>query len=38
MKTMELTVQMPEDEAIFLEAYAREHAISVAELLTRSAA
>ncbi|MGZ4960960.1 MAG: DUF6364 family protein [Limisphaerales bacterium] len=35
MKTV--TVQLPEDEAEFLEAYATEHAISVAELLARYA-
>ena len=34
---MELTVQLPEDEAHFLETYAKEHAISVAELLARYA-
>jgi hypothetical protein len=37
MKTMELTVQLPEDEVHFLEAYAKAHAISVAELLARYA-
>jgi len=35
MKTM--TVQLAEDEAQFLETYAQEHAISVAELLARYA-
>jgi hypothetical protein len=35
MKTM--TVQLPEAEARFLEAYAKEHAISIAELVTRYA-
>ena len=37
MKTTELKVQLPEDEVHFLESYARQHAISVAELLTRYA-
>ncbi len=37
MKTTELTVQLPEDEAHFLETYARDHAISLAELLARYA-
>lgn len=37
MKTMELTVQLPEDDAHFLESYAKEQAISVAELLARYA-
>ena len=35
MKTMELTGQLPEDDAHFLEAYAKEHSISLAELLAR---
>lgn len=34
---MELTVQLPEDEAHVLEAYAKEHSISLAELLVRYA-
>ena len=37
MKTTELTVQLPEDEANALEAYAKEHALSVGELLARIA-
>lgn len=37
MKTTALTVQLPEDEAQFLEAYAREHAVSLAELFARYA-
>ena len=37
MKTTELTVQLPEDEAHILEAYAKEHALSVGELLVRFA-
>lgn len=37
MKTMELTVRLPEDDAHILEAYAKEHAISLAELLARYA-
>ena len=35
MKATELTVQLPREEADFLEAYAREHATSVAELFAR---
>ena len=35
MKATELTVQLPREEADFLEAYAREHATSVAEMLSR---
>jgi len=37
MKTTALTVQLPEDDAQFLETYAREHAVSVAELFARYA-
>ena len=37
MNAMELTVQMPREEAEFLEAYAKEHATSVAEIFTRFA-
>ncbi len=32
MKTTALTVQLPEDDAQFLEAYAKEHAVSIADL------
>jgi hypothetical protein len=35
MKTTELTLQLPEDEAQFLENYAKEHAISLGDLVTR---
>lgn len=37
MKTMELTVQLPETEAHALETYAQEQSISVDELLARYA-
>jgi hypothetical protein len=37
MKTTELTVQLPEDEARILETYAKEHALSLSELLARFA-
>jgi hypothetical protein len=37
MKTTELTVQLPEAEAQLLAAYAREHSLSVADLLVRFA-
>ena len=37
MKTTELTVQLPEAEAHTLELYAREHSVSVGELLARFA-
>ena len=37
MKTTELTVQLPEDEAHILETYAKEHAVSVGDLLARFA-
>lgn len=37
MKTTALTVQLPEDDAQFLEAYAKEHAVSIAELFARYA-
>lgn len=37
MKTTELIVQLPEDEARILETYAKEHALSLSELLARFA-
>jgi hypothetical protein len=37
MNATEMTVQMPREEAEFLETYAREHATSVAEIFTRYA-
>jgi len=37
MKTTALTVQLPEDDAQFLEAYAKEHAVSIADLFARYA-
>ena len=37
MKTMERTVQLPDEAARLLATYAEEHALSVAELLTRYA-
>jgi hypothetical protein len=37
MNATEMTVQMPREEAEFLEAYAKEHATSVAEIFTRYA-
>ena len=37
MKTTALTVQLLEDDAQFLEAYAKEHAVSIAELFARYA-
>jgi hypothetical protein len=37
MKTMALIVQLPENEAQFLETYAKEHAVSLAELFARYA-
>lgn len=37
MKTMERTVQLPEEAAQLLEIYAEEHATSVPDLLTRFA-
>lgn len=37
MKTTALTVQLPEDDAQFLEIYAKEHSVSVAELVMRYA-
>ena len=37
MKTTELTVELPETEVQFLETYAREHSLSLAELLARFA-
>jgi hypothetical protein len=37
MNATEVTVQLPKEEAEFLEAYAKEHATSVAEIFTRYA-
>jgi hypothetical protein len=37
MNAMEVTVQLPREEAEFLEAYAKDHATSVAEMVTRYA-
>jgi hypothetical protein len=37
MKATEVTVQLPKEEAEFLETYAREHATSVAEIFARYA-
>jgi hypothetical protein len=37
MNATEMTVQMPREEAEFLESYAKEHATSVAEIFTRYA-
>ena len=37
MKATEVTVQLPREEAEFLETYAKEHATSVAEIFTRYA-
>jgi hypothetical protein len=37
MKTTELTVELPEDAAYILRTYASEHAMSLAELLSRYA-
>jgi len=37
MNATEVTVQLPKEEAEFLEAYAREHSTSVAEIFTRYA-
>ena len=37
MKAREVTVQLPQEEADFLEAYAKEHATSVAEIFARFA-
>jgi hypothetical protein len=37
MKATEVTVQLPREEAEFLESYAKEHATSVAEIFTRYA-
>ena len=34
MNATEVTVQMPREEAEFLESYAKEHATSVAEIFT----
>jgi hypothetical protein len=37
MKTTALTVQLREEDAHFLEAYAQEHAVSIGELFARYA-
>jgi hypothetical protein len=37
MNATEMTVKMPKEEAEFLEAYAKEHATSGPEILTRYA-
>ena len=37
MNATEMTVQLPREEAEFLETYAKEHATSVAEIITRYA-
>jgi hypothetical protein len=37
VKATEVIVQLPHEEAEFLETYAKEHATSVAEILTRYA-
>jgi hypothetical protein len=37
MNATEVTVQLPREDAEFLESYAREHATSVAEIFTRYA-
>jgi hypothetical protein len=37
MNATEMTVQIPREEAEFLETYAKEHATSVAEIFTRYA-
>ncbi len=37
MKATEVTVQIPREDAEFLEIYAKEHATSVAEIFTRYA-
>ncbi len=37
MNATEVTVQLPREEAEFLETYAKEHATSVAEIFTRYA-
>jgi hypothetical protein len=37
MNATEVTVQLPREEAEFLEAYAKEHDTSVAEIVTRYA-
>jgi predicted LPLAT superfamily acyltransferase len=37
MNATEVTVQLPREEAEFLEVYAKEHATSVAEIVTRYA-
>ena len=37
MNATEMTVQMPREEAEFLETYAKEHATSVGEIFTRYA-
>lgn len=37
MKATELTLRLPSEDAEFLEAYAKQHATSVAEIITRYA-
>jgi hypothetical protein len=37
MDSTEVTVQLPKEEAEFLESYAKEHATSIAEIFTRYA-
>jgi len=37
VKATEVTIQLPSEDAEFLEAYAKEHATSVAEIFTRYA-
>ena len=37
MKTAELLLRLPEDEARFLEQYAKDHAISLGDLVARYA-
>ena len=37
MNSTEMTIQMPREEAEFLETYAKEHATSVAEIFARYA-
>jgi hypothetical protein len=37
MKATEVTVQLPREDAEFLETYAKEHATSIGEILTRFA-
>jgi hypothetical protein len=37
MKATEVTIQLPREEAEFLETYAKEHSTSVSEIFTRYA-